>query len=799
MDENSENLKFGIDVYNDNKWLENELGKYSTFKDKIDFLNEVKNKCNDKILLKSHVEYLKKKYHEPIKKKVYVSAVLFCTCIILIAVLLNTDYIAKKYYNISVNNDVYIQAKNYYYEGDYEAAYKRFTNLVSNGWDGYALFYYCSMIAQAEGSSDDGAMLPIEYFINQYYGVENIAGNNLAYERLRSLYEANEMAGTDSERVKMLLEKADQYIDAYSELDRYLDEENYQLALYTCKMLLNQGACNYKLTTAYVYSLVAEKDYKTAYDYIMFYLENLSSYQEHTISKEQKIALVGFIKPFLYGKEYEECCQYIESLIDLQKSTSYENTPYEIPVTLVENVDSVKERMTLWLGMLGYSSAFDTITVQGNTCIVRGRECYSVQVDHKDGNNTFTNYFFLCKEYSREKNYLYVSLNGKYVDISNVLSAVYIEGLSDEKSVVGNYVGDNGLTITISEKDDTSFEFLIRDRNTNKVFLEKTNIPWIHKNICAKYVDESTEVYFYWGENDNLVIMVKIDTQNQYRRIESVYTLENSTKDTQSMHLEDSIEDTQSMYLEDKMEYSSMEEYDSYISVIADTSRKYDGTGSFALYDLDQDGVRELITSAGTSSADWENWVYTLEDGKVSMIGSFYSSVGLYVAPDGNGLYTVYGFMGHEVVERLVKKGNEIAVQPVQTRELAAGEEYYTNENPVEWQYFNEAEPASDEIFSGIYESYEEEPIYGDHIFFYEKDGVLMADVSVSKKYRETVVMRGNTGIAADGTPVFSIEKTEEDRIFVKYHSLRKASKWLTKPGTFAFNYTGEVSASDGA
>lgn len=181
MDENSENLKFGIDVYNDNKWLENELGKYSTFKEKIDFLNEVKNKCNDKILLKSHVEYLKKKYHEPIKKKVYISAVLFCTCIILIAVLLNTDYIAKRYYNISVNNDVYIQAKNYYYEGDYKAAYKRFTNLVSNGWDGYALFYYCSMIAQAEGTSDDGAM-PIEYFINQYYGVENIAGNNLAYD-----------------------------------------------------------------------------------------------------------------------------------------------------------------------------------------------------------------------------------------------------------------------------------------------------------------------------------------------------------------------------------------------------------------------------------------------------------------------------------------------------------------------------------------------------------------------------------------------------------------------------------------
>ena len=219
---------------------------------------------------------------------------------------------------------------------------------------------------------------------------------------------------------------------------------------------------------------------------------------------------------------------------------------------------------------------------------------------------------------------------------------------------------------------------------------------------------------------------------------------------------------------EKKEDYSSLEEYDSYISVIADTSGTYGGNGSFALYDLDQDGVRELITSAGTCLADWENCVYTLEDGKVSMIGSFYNNVILYAAPDGNGLYTVYGMQGHEEINRLIKTGNEIDVQPVQTRELAAGEEYYTNENPVEWQYFNEAAPVSDGIFSGTYESYDEEPIYGEHISFYEKDGVLMADVSVSKKYRETVVMQGNTGTAADGTPVFSIEKTDEDRIFVK-------------------------------
>ena len=60
---------------------------------------------------------------------------------------------------------------------------------------------------------------------------------------------------------------------------------------------------------------------------------------------------------------------------------------------------------------------------------------------------------------------------------------------------------------------------------------------------------------------------------------------------------------------EKKEDYSSLEEYDSYISVASDTSGTYVGNGSFALYDLDQDGVRELITSAGTCLADWENCV----------------------------------------------------------------------------------------------------------------------------------------------------------------------------------------------
>lgn len=61
------------------------------------------------------------------------------------------------------------------------------------------------------------------------------------------------------------------------------------------------------------------------------------------------------------------------------------------------------------------------------------------------------------------------------------------------------------------------------------------------------------------------------------------------------------------------VDYSSMPEYSSYAEVIEDTAATYDKNGNYALYDIDQDGTKELIISFGESDADWTNYVYTLE------------------------------------------------------------------------------------------------------------------------------------------------------------------------------------------
>lgn len=46
-------------------------------------------------------------------------------------------------------------------------------------------------------------------------------------------------------------------------------------------------------------------------------------------------------------------------------------------------------------------------------------------------------------------------------------------------------------------------------------------------------------------------------------------------------------------------DYTSMEEYAYFESVIGDSGAANGGNGGYALYDLDQDGIRELIVSSG--------------------------------------------------------------------------------------------------------------------------------------------------------------------------------------------------------
>ena len=72
-----------------------------------------------------------------------------------------------------------------------------------------------------------------------------------------------------------------------------------------------------------------------------------------------------------------------------------------------------------------------------------------------------------------------------------------------------------------------------------------------------------------------------------------------------------------------------------------ETLNSYSNSGQdslYALYDLDSDGIEELIVSTGTCEADWRNDIYTIENDMVKSMGSFENTATLYKANDGNGI-----------------------------------------------------------------------------------------------------------------------------------------------------------------
>lgn len=102
--------------------------------------------------------------------------------------------------------------------------------------------------------------------------------------------------------------------------------------------------------------------------------------------------------------------------------------------------------------------------------------------------------------------------------------------------------------------------------------------------------------------------------------------------------------------------------------------------GSYCLWDLNHDGILELIVGHGEFSADYINDVWTIDnEGDVTYMGTFYGDQIYCEAPDGDGIYAVYGHMDHEVVTRIKIKDNEIAEEIVYDREVSPEEDYYSD------------------------------------------------------------------------------------------------------------------------
>lgn len=119
-----------------------------------------------------------------------------------------------------------------------------------------------------------------------------------------------------------------------------------------------------------------------------------------------------------------------------------------------------------------------------------------------------------------------------------------------------------------------------------------------------------------------------------------------------------------------------------------ETLNSYSNSGQdslYALYDLDSDGIEELIVSTGTCEADWRNDIYTIENDMVKSMGSFENTATLYKANDGNGIYAIYQHMDAEVVRQITKDGRQLGITVLSDGTESSEEIYDSNKNEIPW------------------------------------------------------------------------------------------------------------------
>ncbi len=122
-----------------------------------------------------------------------------------------------------------------------------------------------------------------------------------------------------------------------------------------------------------------------------------------------------------------------------------------------------------------------------------------------------------------------------------------------------------------------------------------------------------------------------------------------------NLELINEVENSQEVQTQTSYQNSDVSLYE---AVILDYENAYGDWSEYILWDINEDGIKELIVSYGTCNADWTNSVYTLLDNEAVWLGDFYGAVYVY---DGDCcIYSVYEHMDYMQTECISIYENEL-------------------------------------------------------------------------------------------------------------------------------------------
>lgn len=105
----------------------------------------------------------------------------------------------------------------------------------------------------------------------------------------------------------------------------------------------------------------------------------------------------------------------------------------------------------------------------------------------------------------------------------------------------------------------------------------------------------------------------------------------------------------------------------------------------YTLYDVDKNGVPELIVKFGTCEADYDGRLYTFDGTKVVYVDEFaMGHTSIYTYPDGNGMILDWGHMGSQYMTKLTMVDGAVEYEYLFDETLdELGEDDYTSVEEV--------------------------------------------------------------------------------------------------------------------
>lgn len=235
---------------------------------------------------------------------------------------------------------------------------------------------------------------------------------------------------------------------------------------------------------------------------------------------------------------------------------------------------------------------------------------------------------------------------------------------------------------------------LVKDYNSN-TYNKKPNSASSNSNT-SNYDNNSDQSADY-DNNDT-------DSDNDN------YTEDNDNDDSSS----DDYDDDDSDYSDDDSDDDSLTDEklkELYNQQINEYYENYGSSTTVTKYDINGDGVDELILSHGDVDSDWNNDIYDFSSGNASPVGTIHNEVTFYEPKDGNGIYSLWYVPGYQELSQItIDDEGRLNVKIIDKKELSGNSPEYQG-NKIETyrlgDYLGEKDGSSKDYDSDTIEYYD--------------------------------------------------------------------------------------------